>query len=156
MQSRWIWARGCAPPTGEIRQKNLLLTGTLVNEKSTSIKEILWRTDAKALLIQGFDRNTGMVQWADRYGKLKEVVTIKEVDDGWVTRQKRVPQQPKEEPGIAPQLTAEFLLHKAAFLELPDMGLPLVELKEHPIFIDMDDKHKVAYNRFHNWLQQGV
>ncbi|WP_084568085.1 helicase-related protein [Brevibacillus panacihumi] len=135
-------------------KKNLLLTGTLVNGKSTSIKEILWRTDAKALLSQGFDRHTGMVQWADRYGKLKEVVTLKEVDDGWVTRQKRVPQQPQEEPGIAPQLTAQFLLHKAGFLELPDMGLPLVELKEYPIFIDMDEDHKQAYNRFHNHLQQ--
>ncbi|MDT3417100.1 5S rRNA maturation endonuclease (ribonuclease M5) [Brevibacillus aydinogluensis] len=135
-------------------KRNLLLTGTLVNGKSTSIKEILWRTDAKSLLAQGFDRNTGMVQWAERYGKLKEVVTIKEVNDGWVTRQKRVQQQPTEEPGIAPQLTAQFLLHKAGFLELPDMGLPLVELKEIPIFIDMDGEHGKYYSTFHNQLQE--
>ncbi|WP_126429945.1 DEAD/DEAH box helicase [Brevibacillus marinus] len=135
-------------------KKNLLLTGTLVNGKSTSIKEILWRTDAKALLAQGFDRNTGMVQWAGRYGKIKEVVTIKEVDDGWVTRQKRVPQQPTEEPGIAPQLTAQYLLHKAAFLELPDIGLPLVELKEIPIFITMDDAHGWEYRVLHENLQK--
>ncbi|CAI8947429.1 Helicase [Brevibacillus sp. IT-7CA2] len=135
-------------------KKNLLLTGTLVNGKSTSIKEILWRTDSKALLAQGFDRNTGMVQWAGRYGKLKEVVTIKDVNDGWVTRQKRVQQQPTEEPGIAPQLTAQFLLHKAGFLELPDMGLPLVELKELPIFITMDSEHGHEYQVFHSNLQR--
>ncbi|WP_164684860.1 helicase-related protein [Brevibacillus reuszeri] len=134
-------------------KKNLLLTGTLVNGKSTSIKEILWRTDARALLEQGFDRNSGMVQWAERYGKLKEVVTLKEVNDGWVTRKKRVKQQPTEEPGIAPQLTAQFLLHKAGFLELPDMGLPLVELKELPIFLTMDSEHGLEYALFHDKLQ---
>ncbi|MED0738798.1 hypothetical protein, partial [Aneurinibacillus thermoaerophilus] len=113
-------------------KKNLLLTGTLVNGKSTSIKEILWRTDPKALLDMGFDHQTGMVQWAERYGKLKQVVETKEQDTGWVTKQKKVAKQPTEEPGIAPQLVAQYLLHKAVFLELSDMGLPLVEVNYPP------------------------
>jgi superfamily II DNA or RNA helicase len=133
-------------------EKNLLLTGTLVNGKSTSVKEILWRTDAKSLLKAGFDHKTGAIEWAERFGKLKQVVELKDEDKGWVTKQKRVAQQPTEEPGINPKLVPQFLLHKTGFLELPDMGLPLVELKEIPIFIDMDSHHKALYNRFHNTL----
>ncbi|MFT9486770.1 MAG: helicase-related protein [Tepidibacillus sp.] len=135
-------------------RKNLLLTGTLVNGKSTSIKEILWRTTPKELIDQGFDNRTSSIQWAKRYGKLKTVVEVDEKDNGWVTRQKRKPKQPTEEPGIAPQLTANYLLHKAGFLELPDMGLPLVELKELPIFINMDREHALEYSSFHESLHQ--
>ncbi|WP_176560211.1 helicase-related protein [Brevibacillus dissolubilis] len=137
-------------------KKNLLLTGTLVNGKSTSVKEILWRTDPKALLEQGFNHTSGMVSWAERFGKLKQVITFREEvnDVGWVTRQRRVPQQPREQAGIAPQLTAQFLLHKAGFLELPDLGLPLVSLKEIPVFIDFDPEHGLKYAGFHEELKQ--
>lgn len=113
-----------------------MLTGTLVNGKSTSIKEILWRTNPKSLLDKGMNDSTGDLTWAERYGKLKQIVYLQdEVNhQGWVTRQRK-PMQPTEEPGIAPHMTAEFLLHKTAFLDLEDLGLPLVELKEKPIFI---------------------
>ncbi|MEF3309375.1 helicase-related protein [Paenibacillus sp. GYB004] len=134
-------------------KQNLLLTGTLTNGKSSSIKEILWRTDPKALLDDGFDYNSGTIQWASRYGKLKQIVDVESDDTGWVTKQKQKPRQPTEEPGIAPQLTAQYLLHKAGFLELSDMGLPLVELKEIPIFLDMDPEHASKYSFFHNTLR---
>jgi len=133
-------------------KKTLMLTGTLTNGKSSSIKELLWRTDPKALIDQGFDHTTGSIQWAARYGKLQQIVEVDDEDTGWVTRKKQRPKQPTEEPGIAPQLTAEFLLHKAGFLELSDMGLPLVELKELPIFIDMDREQGNNYRAFHNDL----
>jgi hypothetical protein len=133
-------------------KKCLMLTGTLVNGKSTSIKEILWRTDPKALLDQGFDHQTGMVQWAGRYGVLKKVTKIDETDDGITVRKKKTEYQPTEEPGIAPQMTAQFLLHKTCFAELSDLGLPLVELKELPTFLKIDDDHRLAYKEFHETL----
>ncbi|WP_368502690.1 helicase-related protein (plasmid) [Alkalihalophilus sp. As8PL] len=134
-------------------KKNLLLTGTLTNGKSSSIKEILWRTDAKSLLAAGVNAKTGSITWAERYGKLKQVVKFEEGHESGVhTRQKRKPYAPKEEPGIAPQMTSQFLLHKACFLELGDMGLPLVELKEEPIFVDMDPEHQAYYRLFHDEL----
>lgn len=133
-------------------KKTLALTGTLVNGKSTSIKEILWRTDPGALLADGFNHESGMVQWATRYGVLNQIEKVEDVDTGVVTRQKRTVYQPREGPGISPQLTAHHLLHKAAFMELSDLGLPLVELKEIPFFIQMDKEHAKLYKRFHENL----
>jgi hypothetical protein len=133
-------------------KKTLALTGTLVNGKSTSIKEILWRTAHSELIAQGFSRDTGMVAWAGRYGVLKRVTRISAVDDGRHVRHKRTELQPTEEPGIAPQMTATYLLHRSAFMELGDIGLPLVELKEIPIFLQLDDEHAEEYKRFHEKL----
>lgn len=133
---------------------SLKLTGTLVNGKSTSIKEILWRTDPKALLKEGFNHKSGMVAWASRYGVLKKITRVTEEDTGYVTRQKRVQLQPVEEPGIAPQMIAQFLLHKAAFMELGDLGLPLVNKIERPVFVNMDPDHEKHYRAFHNELYE--
>jgi len=129
-----------------------MLTGTLVNGKSTIIKEILWRTDPKALLEAGFNHKSGMVAWASRYGVLKRVIIETETDTGVSVRKKKTELQPSEEVGIAPQMTTQFLLHKTAFMELADLGLPLVEKKEIPVFIDMEEEHADEYDDFHNVL----
>ena len=133
-------------------KKTLALTGTLLNGMSTSIKEILWRTDPASLLKQGFDHKTGMVEWASRYGVLERVIRVREEDDGIVTRRKRVASQPKERPGIAPELVATYLLHRAVFIELQDLSLPIVDLKEIPVFIELDKEHKEEYELFHDQL----
>ncbi|MEK1828919.1 hypothetical protein AAAC51_07165 [Priestia megaterium] len=136
-------------------KKNLLLTGTLVNGKSSSIKELLWRTDAKSLLEHGFGYASSDVAWAEKYGKLEQIIRYDEEEKhGIVTNQTKRALQPVEAAGIAPHMTAEFLLHKAGFLELSDMGLPLVELKEIPVFIDMEGEHITQYRTFHNALYQ--
>lgn len=132
---------------------NLLLTGTLVNGKSTSIKEILWRTDAKSLIKRGFSDSTSDMAWARKYGKVTYHMNHDEDDQGAVVRKRgRGGAKPTEEPGIAPHMTAEFLLHKTGFMELSDLGLPLVELKEIPVFVDMDPEHAQAYEVFHKDL----
>lgn len=133
-------------------KKSLFLTGTLVNGKSTSIKEILWRTDPAALIKAGFNHKSGTVSWASRYGVLKRITRVTEEDLGYHTRRKRVELQPSEEPGIAPQMIAQFLLHKVAFMELSDLGLPVVKLDERPVFIDLDDPHGAEYSPFHDEL----
>ena len=133
-------------------KKTLALTGTLLNGMSTSIKEILWRTDPASLIKQGFDHKTGMVEWASRYGVLERVIRVREEDDGIVTRRKRVASQPKERPGIAPELVATYLLHRAVFIELQDLSLPIVDLKEIPVFIELDEEHKEEYEAFHDRL----
>jgi hypothetical protein len=133
-------------------KKVLMLTGTLVNGKSTSIKQILWRTDPKALINNGFNHKTGMVQWAGRYGVLKKVTMVTDTDTGVTVRRKKTELQPTEEPGISPSMTTEFLLHKTAFMELGDLGLPLIEKKEIPVFLDMDKEHAVEYKNFHECL----
>ncbi|OIJ11496.1 hypothetical protein BKP35_12190 [Anaerobacillus arseniciselenatis] len=132
-------------------KRNLNLTGTLVNGKSTSIKELLWRTTPQDLIDKGFNDASGDLAWAEKYGKLKQVVYLQDEvsSQGWVTRQRRKPMQPTEEPGIAPAMTAQFLLSKTAFLDIDDLGLPLVELIEKPVFIQPKPEHEAAYRVFH-------
>ncbi|MHB1417967.1 MAG: hypothetical protein ACYCX4_00025 [Bacillota bacterium] len=135
-------------------KKTLALTGTLVNGKSTSIKETLWRTDPKALLDEGFTHKTGALAWADRFGVLERVTRVDDMDAGIVTRKKQVEMQPVEKPGIAPEMTAHFLLHKSGFMELGDLNLPLVQLREIPVFVDLDPVHGSEYTSFHNRLHE--
>jgi hypothetical protein len=137
-------------------KRNLNLTGTLVNGKASSIKELLWRTTPRDLIEKGFNDTSGDLAWAEKYGKLKQVVYLQdEVNhQGWVTRQRRKPMQPTEEPGIAPHMTAQFLLHKTAFLDIDDLGLPLVELVEKPVFIQPKPEHADEYSRFHEAMYE--
>lgn len=136
-------------------KKTLCLTGTLVNGMSTSIKEILWRTNSRALLDEGFDHKTGAVTWASRYGVLEKIIKVENGDDGVNTRRRRYQErQPREKPGISPELAANHLLHQTVFLELPDIGLPLVKLKEIPVIVGLDEEHYDAYKSFHEQLRQ--
>lgn len=135
-------------------KKTLCLTGTLVNGMSTSIKELVWRTNPKSLIREGFHHKSGMVAWAKKYGVLEKVVRTSEEDEGIVTRRKKTQDMPKERPGIAPELVVNHLLHRAAFLELGDLELPLVELKEIPMLIKMDDEQMEEYKTFHQDLHK--
>ncbi|MFF0828855.1 helicase-related protein [Brevibacillus sp. NPDC003359] len=130
-------------------RNNLNLTGTLTTGKSTSIKEIIWRSHPQALLDEGFDHETGMIQWARKYGVLREVFEVEGGDRGIVTPRRVKALQPKEDPGIAPALVVNHLLHKSTFTELKDLGLPLVELHELPEIIEMDTEHRHQYRKFH-------
>lgn len=136
-------------------RKVLCLTGTLVNGLSTSIKEIIWRTDPQSLIRDGFDFKSGSVAWAKRYGVLERVTRESDDhDDGVITRRKKNQIQPKELPGIAPEMVVNHMLHRAAFLELGSLGLPLVELKEIPLLVRMDTEHRDAYSIFHQTLKE--
>ncbi|MCL6477860.1 MAG: hypothetical protein K6T65_05540 [Peptococcaceae bacterium] len=135
-------------------RKTLCLTGTLVNGMSTSIKELIWRTEPKSLIREGFHHKSGMVAWARKYGVLEKVVRTSEEDEGIVTRRKKTQDMPRERPGIAPELVVNHLLHRAVFLELGDLELPLVELKEIPMLIKMDDEQMEEYKTFHQDLHK--
>ncbi|AEG14544.1 DEAD-like helicase [Desulfofundulus kuznetsovii DSM 6115] len=133
-------------------KKTLCLTGTLINGMSSSIKELLWRTDPKSLIREGFNHKTSTVAWAKKYGVLEKVIRSSDEDEGIVTRRKKSGDQAREKPGIAPELVVNHLLHRAAFLELGDLELPLVELKEIPVFVEMDPEHMEKYKEFHREL----
>ncbi|MCF8023313.1 MAG: hypothetical protein K9L17_11530 [Clostridiales bacterium] len=134
-------------------KKVLCLTGTLINGMSTCIKEILWRVDPGSLLREGFTHKSGTVSWARKYGVLERVHYPDMEDEGVVTR-KRKESQPRERPGIAPVLVADHILHRAGFLELGDLGLPLIELKEIPRIIQMDEEQLEEYKPFHEELKR--
>lgn len=133
-------------------RKHLFLTGTLTTGRASSIKDIIWRSTPEFLLRQGFNYDTSSIRWAKRYGQVKSTFTYDDdIDEGWITRRKMKPQQTVEEPGISPKLTVQ-LLDRVAFLELPELGLPLVDYSEIVDIVQMDIRHQIAYKNFHSWL----
>src|SRR5699024_4502292 len=108
-------------------KKNLFLTATLTNGEASSIQSTLWRSDPQSLLDEGFNHATTDIAWAKKYGVLEQVTTRK--DDGVVgitTNRRNERVTLKTRPGISPRLTTRHLLHKSIFLDLGDLGLPLV------------------------------
>lgn len=134
--------------------KAMFLTGTLTSGISSSIQSTLWRSDPQSLINEGFEHSTSKELWAQKYGVL-EKVTYHDVNDGnagRTTNRRAEKVSLKEKPGIAPQLVAKHLLHKSVFVELSDLGLPLVSLREEPVIVDLEDEHGQAYREFEQEL----
>lgn len=132
-------------------RKSMFLTGTLTNGESSSIFAILWRAFAGELIKAGFSQKTSKEAWASRYGVLEKVTTLKNEEQNVGATTNRIKDKTivKEKPGIAPQLIANHLLDKCVFVELQDLQIPLVELEEKPIIIELDDEHRKCYSELH-------
>lgn len=141
-------------------KKSLCLTGTLTNGKSTSIRAILFRTNPAPLIKEGFTYETNDVKWIKEYGTLEKLVEKNKgddfIDNGVITvRKGRATDRLVERPGISPRLVTNYLLGNTVFLELSDLDLPLVEIKERVVFLEMDEEYDFAHNyiEFHNNLE---
>lgn len=131
-------------------RKHIYLTGTLTNGTSTSIKSLLWRGFAGEMIAQGINWATSDEQFAQRYGVVEKIRSLNEDGiTGVNTKQKKNSVIVKEKPGISPQLISDFLLDKCIFVELSDLGVPLVKLEEIPKVITLEDDHYREYKKFH-------
>lgn len=132
-------------------RKSMFLTGTLTNGESSSIFAPLWRAFPRELIEQGFSHKTSTETWASRYGVIERTTTLEDGDQniGVTTNRMKERVRVVERPGIAPQLIANHLLDKSIFVELPDLGIPLVQLIEEPIIVELDDEHLEEYKRLH-------
>ena len=126
------------------------LTGTLSDGKASSLYHILWRVSPGRLLAEGFDHRS-MGRFISLYGSVEWKTREKdEVDEqGQFVGKKVIKNPPKEIPGLSPKLFVNHLADKCVFLELGDIGLPLVELEERPVLVTMDASHERAYTAFH-------
>lgn len=135
-------------------KKNLFLTATLTNGEASSIQATLWRSDPKSLIDEGFNHATTEVAWARKYGVLEEVTYRRDAGVvGATTNRRQNRTILKTKPGISPRLTANHLLHKSVFLDLSELGLPLVKKEEIPMIIPLKDEHKGAYRSFEQELR---
>ena len=132
-------------------KKSIFLTGTLTTGESSSIFAILWRAFPRELIQAGFSHSTSKEAWARRYGVIEKTVTTKDGgnETGVSTNRKRDKTIVKEKPGITPELVSKHLLNKSIFVELPDLNIPLVQLEEKPVMVELDDDHKEMYNKLH-------
>lgn len=136
-------------------RKNLFLTGTLTNGEATSIQSTLWRSDPQSLIDDGFNHSSTDIAWAKKYGVLEKVTISK--DDGIIgatTNRRKDKVILKTKPGISPRLTTRHLLHKSTFMDLGDLGLPLVKKEEIPVIIPLKNEHAEAYANFHKELYE--
>lgn len=135
-------------------RKYLFLTGTLTNGASTSIQSLLWRAYPGELLKDGINYQTSKEQWAQRYGVVEKIVTRQDGDStvGSNTNRRKDTVIVKEKPGISPKLISNFLLDKCVFVELQDLQVPLVELQEIPIIVELEDVHLTEYKKLHSDL----
>ncbi|MCF8568415.1 DEAD/DEAH box helicase family protein [Alicyclobacillus tolerans] len=131
------------------------LTGTLSDGKASSLYHLLWRICPAQMKADGLDHRS-LNKFVHLYGTMEQRGRYAEDDvaaAGGSTSRKLILNPPKEVPGLSPKLFVNHLADKTVFLELGDMGLPLVELDERPIFIDMHEEHGAAYQAFHNELE---
>ena len=131
------------------------LTGTLSDGKASSLYYLLWRLAPGEMLADGIDHKS-LGKFIHLYGAVEQKGRYSEDDihsAGGSTDRKVVMNPPKEIPGLSPKLFVNHLADKTVFLELPDLGLPLVKLEEKPVFVDMDEEHVLAYRVFHNDLE---
>ncbi|MCL6445468.1 MAG: DEAD/DEAH box helicase family protein [Alicyclobacillus sp.] len=131
------------------------LTGTLSDGKASSLYHLLWRICPGEMKADGLDHRS-LNKFVHLYGTLEQrgrYAADEVTAAGGTTSRKVIMNPPKEIPGLSPKLFVNHLADKTVFLELGDMGLPLVELEERPIFVDMDEKHALAYRAFHNELE---
>jgi superfamily II DNA or RNA helicase/predicted RNA-binding Zn-ribbon protein involved in translation (DUF1610 family) len=138
-------------------KKTLGLTGTLSDGKASSLFYILRRTAPMEMNAAGMDEKS-LGRFVVLYGSQETKTRVGDDDiqkGGTSTRRKVVKNPPpKEIPGLSPRLFVNHLANKTAFLELGDMGLPLVELEERPVFVQMDDNHQKAYSHFHETFER--
>lgn len=134
-------------------RKHLYLTGTLTNGAASSIKSLLWRAFPGEMIAQGMTHETSDIAFAQRYGVLEKVQVIDDEITGVYTKQKKPPRI-QEKPGISPQLISDFLLDKCVFIELADLGVPLVQINEIPRIVRLDEEHYTLYRRFHEAIYQ--
>jgi hypothetical protein len=81
--------------------------------------------------------------FVERYGVFEHTTTV---------RNERRARRRKQQPGVSPQVFPRFLMSNCAFIELSDLGYALPPYREQPIFVDMDDDLRSAYDH----LEQAI
>ncbi|RHW31882.1 DEAD/DEAH box helicase [Oceanobacillus profundus] len=119
-------------------EKQILLTGTLMGGMASDIFYLLARLDPSRLLKEGI-RYSDESLFTKKYGVFEK----KYVGDDDNRRQSGS----AKKPGLSPHLFPRYLMRNCAFLELSDLGYALPPYREEPIFIEMDNEHRIEYDR---------
>lgn len=126
------------------------LSGTPTTGRASSIYRVLERVCMRNLIDDGFGHGE-IDSFVQRYGRLQETIKVLPTD-GIFTRRNRERKTVKELPGIAPAVYVKYLM-SSVFIDLEDLGIPLVELDEWVEFVDLDPEHRDAYREFHQELE---
>lgn len=119
------------------------VTATTTNGKVSSLRNLKKPLDPQEFKnINHF--HSSDLAFSKDFGSVETVQTIGRDEEGRITM--------TEVAGLSPLAVVNFLQPCCVFVDMPDMGIPLPEIKHHPAFIDMDEEHREAYNEFHGKL----
>lgn len=130
-------------------RKSILLTGTLLNGKASSIFYILFRAFPRMMLKAGYSYDDCTLFWTT-YGVSKTETSRQITSSGSV---KDTNKSPKELPGISPLVFTKFLLESAVFLNMRDISDGLPGYTEHPVPVDMSYAMRMHFDEVNNDLR---
>ena len=113
------------------------MTATLINGYSSGIFHLLYRTSAQLMLADGKPHEKPAL-FNTEYGVVE--TTYEEADKAYASkrRSQKSNVRTRQLPGVSPLVFSRFLLEKAAFLSLSDMGKVLPSYEEIPVACAME------------------
>jgi len=137
--------------------KVVALTGTIYGGKASSLFHLLFRLAPEMRQAYVDPEATGRArlrsrEWVSAYGILQRVETVTLDEDGRQTANSRSNVRYKELPGGSPAMLP-WLLNRAVFLSLGDMGFPLPPYSEIPAPVAMAPEQAARYESLREQLK---
>lgn len=141
-------------------KKSLGLTGTIFGGKASSLFHLLYRLapDMRQAFTDGDEdgrRRLRLKSWLEQYGVLQEIETAEVDESGKLTGKGRFKSRTKELPGASPAMLP-WLLNRAVFLSLMDLGFALPDYEEIPVTVDMTEDQAEQYESLRDQLKEAL
>ena len=131
-------------------KKSILLTGTLLYGRASSIFYILFRAFPRMMVKSGYSYKDCDLFW-NTYGVSRTTATRAVNANGAIRDTGR---SKKELPGISPLVFTKFLLEHAVFLNMRDISEGLPGYSEHPVPIAMSSDMQTVYDEIYIQLRE--
>ena len=133
------------------------LTGTIYGGKASSLFHLLYRTSPEVAAAYTNrqahgSRRIRSKDWVSAYGILQRIETRKVDEHGMQTANSRTSVRYKELPGGSPAMLP-WLLNRAVFLSLNDMGFPLPAYEEVPVEVALAPAQALLYEELKTALK---
>ena len=125
----------------------LNLTGTTYGGKASTLFYLLYRSSKAMRHAYAYQGDDGLKRWLDDYGIMQEISEVKMDEHGMESGNSRSKTRVKELPGNSPAILP-WLLNRAAFVSLKDMGMALPTYQEIPVGVAMEPAQAEAYDAF--------
>ena len=138
-------------------RKVIAMTGTLIGGKASHVRSLLFRMNAKSLVVEDLGWGDSM-EFSRRYGRVDTIITEKESSgsDNRRSRGKTRTKREAEQPGILPQLFGRHLIGNTVFLSLADVAADLPSYEEIPTPVSMCGELATAYQEVEAKLKAAV
>ncbi|MCB8986722.1 MAG: N-6 DNA methylase [Ardenticatenaceae bacterium] len=134
-------------------QRILNLTGTTYGGKASTLFSLLYRSSSEMRHAYAYEGGDGLKKWVEQYGIMQEITEVKYDQNGMETGNNRSKTRVKELPGASPAMLP-WLLNRAVFVSLKDMGMALPSYQEIPVGVYMTSDQQNLYDEFADTLHK--